>query len=132
MDTVFLDANVLVSAALRPNAPLQQLWQLKDAKLVTSEYAAEEARRNLPKADQQAELERLTRELPRVRGIADAESLPNDLILPEKDLPILLAAMEAEATHLLTGDQRHFGPYYGRQIQGVLILRPAEYLKQHA
>lgn len=48
--------------------------------------------------------------------------------LPEKDLPILFAAIAAGATHLLTGDRAHFGAYFGRQIAQVLIQRPGDYL----
>ena len=54
-------------------------------------------------------------------------TLPRGIRLPEKDLPILLAAIDGEATHLLTGDWEHFGPYSRQEIAGVLILPPAEY-----
>ena len=50
------------------------------------------------------------------------------LELPDKDRLILLAAVSAGATHLLTGDFRHFGPYYGERIEGVLVMPPGEYL----
>lgn len=53
---------------------------------------------------------------------------PPHIELPDKDRPILSAAVNAGATHLLTGDFRHFGPYYGEEIGGVLILPPADYL----
>ncbi len=56
-------------------------------------------------------------------------SLPTGVDLPAKDRPIQLAALHARATHLLTGDVAHFGPYFGRSIEGVQILRPAEYLR---
>jgi hypothetical protein len=36
------------------------------------------------------------------------------------------------ATHLLTGDQQHFGPLFGQQIAGVLILSPGEYLQRRS
>ena len=49
-------------------------------------------------------------------------------VFAKKDRPILLAAIQAQATHLLTGDKRHFGSLYGQSISGVLILRPADYL----
>ena len=51
------------------------------------------------------------------------------IALPDKDRPILLAAITARATHLLTGDVQHFGPYFGQQIDGVMILPPAAYLR---
>jgi uncharacterized protein len=47
MDRLFLDANVLFSAAYRPDAGLGQLWKLEGAILCSSHYALEEARINL-------------------------------------------------------------------------------------
>ena len=55
--------------------------------------------------------------------------LPADLVLPAKDAPIFLAAAAARSTHLLTSDKRHFGPYFGIQIDGVLIVSPHQYLE---
>ena len=37
--------------------------------------------------------------------------------------------MAAGATHLLSGDLRSFVAWSGKRLAGVLILRPAEYLK---
>jgi predicted nucleic acid-binding protein len=127
MDRLFLDANVLFSAAYRADAGLVQFWKLKDAILCSSHYALEEARINLSENAQRRRLAKLA------RGVrlfeAARRDLPSGLSLPEKDTPILLAAIEAQATHLITGDMRHFGPYFGKQIKGILILSPAEYLK---
>ena len=53
---------------------------------------------------------------------------PRGISLPEKDIPILLSAIQARATQLLTGDLRHFGRYFGRNRAGVLIMPPAAYL----
>ena len=39
----------------------------------------------------------------------------------------VLAAIEGGATHLLTGDWEHFGPFFRQEIGGDLILPPAEY-----
>jgi hypothetical protein len=47
VDRVFLDANVLFSAAYKDAAPLAALWQIPGCRLLTSAYAVEEARRNL-------------------------------------------------------------------------------------
>jgi len=48
--------------------------------------------------------------------------------LPDKDRPVLLAAIGVGATHLLSGDFRHFGPLYRERIEGVLILSTGDYL----
>lgn len=128
MDRLFLDANVLFSAAYRPNAGLLQFWKLKNAVLCSSHHALEEARINLAEEGQRRRLARLA------RGIQLFDAIPRDLprgvSLPEKDAPILLAAMEAQATHLITGDVRHFGPYFGRTVGGILVLPPADYLRK--
>jgi predicted nucleic acid-binding protein len=122
---LFLDANVLLSAAWRPRAALLRLWGLDGVELLSSRYAVEEARRNLETPAQRG---RLTRLLRRVQLVEPEHfTLPRGIRLPEKDLPILLAAIDGKATHLLTGDWEHFGPYYRQEIAGVMILPPAEY-----
>ena len=52
-----------------------------------------------------------------------------EIDLPEKDWPVLGGAAAAGATHLITGDLRHFGAYFGETVLGVLVLKPADYLK---
>jgi hypothetical protein len=129
MDRVFLDANVLFSAAYRAENGLLRFWALSDAVLLSSAYAIDEARRNL--ADAQAIL-RLEILLDAVTVVADAPhamALPDGVTLPAKDVPILLAAIAGQATHLLTGDLRHFGPLYGKTVGGVLVCPPADYCK---
>ncbi len=133
MDLVFLDANILFSAAYRSDAGLKRLWKLPGARLITSAYAAEEARRNLGYPEQREDLAGLLGSVEVVTTALPAELLLYSTVkLPEKDQPILLAAIGAGATHLLTGDFRHFGPYYGERIQGVLILPPGDYLSLRA
>ena len=63
-------------------------------------------------------------------GILDPD-LRVDVELRAKDWPILSGAVTAQATHLITGDVRDFGSYFGREVLGVLILPPAEYLRAH-
>src|SRR5215217_6019967 len=83
---------------------------------------------NLSNPDQQSDLEEL------LGSVEIAPTTPTDhpllsaLELPAKDRPTVLAAIGVGATHLLTGDFRHFGPHYGKRIEGVLILSPGEYL----
>lgn len=134
MDRVFLDANVLFSAAYRVQSGLLPLWQLENVQLVTSAYAVEEARRNLPEVQQNGRLLALLRSV-EVAGTHPAgEPRTNEILagldLPDKDRPILLAALDARATHLLTGDVTHFGRYFGKTIEGLRILRPAQYSEE--
>jgi len=128
MDRLFLDANVLFSAAYRPNAGLLKIWKLKDVLLCSSYYALEEARINLAHKVERSRLAKLSSRLRLFDAIP--RELPREVSLPEKDVPILLAAIEAKATHLITGDIRHFGPYLGRTIEGILVVTPSDYLKK--
>jgi predicted nucleic acid-binding protein len=130
MDRLFLDANVLFSAAYRPAAGLLRLWRLPNVVLCSSRYALEEARANLSAESQRNRLAQLAAELQFFESTGN--QLPAGVSLPEKDAPILLAAIAARATHLITGDLRHFGPYFGRKIAGVTILPPADYLRRSA
>jgi uncharacterized protein len=127
MERLFLDANVLFSVAYRPAAGLLQLWNLRDVTLCSSRYALEEARINLTEEDQRRRLTKLSEKVQLFE--AARRELPRGISLPEKDAPIILAAMEARCTHLLTGDVRHFGPYFGKKIEGVAIVLPGEYLR---
>jgi len=126
MDRLFLDANVLFSAAYRAGSGLLQLWK-QNVTLCSSRYALEEAKINLTQEDQRTRLAQLA--LPIRWFEAQPRALPRGVSLPEKDAPILLAAIEARATHLLTGDVRHFGPYLGKKVEGIVILLPGEYVR---
>lgn len=128
MHRLFLDANVLFSAAYRSESGLLRLWTLKDVELFTSDYALEEARVNLETPEQRQRLSELAGSLEVVSGYPELE-LPDEVVLPDKDKPILLAAVGVKATHLLTGDKTHFGRYFGLAVFGVLVLPPGEYLK---
>ena len=131
MERVFLDANVLFSAAYRPGSGLARLWDLRRVTLVTSDYAIEEARRNLPLPAQRAALARLGDRMEVVRGAFDRVPLPRKVRLPADDEPILRAAIGARCTSLLTGNLRDFGPYLDARVGGVLIGRPATFLARH-
>jgi predicted nucleic acid-binding protein len=129
MDRLFLDANILFSAAYRADSGLLVLWKLADVMLCSSRYAVEEARINLDQESQRDRLEKLASKLQLFD--ASERSLPKRISLPEKDRPILLAAIEASAHYLVTGDIKHFGGYFGQKIEGVTVIPPAEYLQRH-
>lgn len=130
MDVVFLDANVLFSAAYRPTVGLRRLWNVPSIRLITSGYTVVETYRNLATPQQRDDLATLLRMVAVISTAAPVEHpLLATVPLPTKDRPVLLAAIHANATHLLTGDRRHFGAYYEQRIAGVLILPPAAYLQ---
>ncbi|MEK6785859.1 MAG: hypothetical protein AABY61_10300 [Nitrospirota bacterium] len=99
MDRVFLDANVLFSAAYRVETPLRTLFTMPRTQLVRSAYALEEARRNLSAGQQQAELERLCRSVEVVSVLPPQGALSILATLPENDRPILWAAISIRATY---------------------------------
>lgn len=133
MDRIFLDANVLFSAAYLENSGLGRLWRLEDAELLSSAYAVEEARRNLAldRPPALARLERLTPKLALVNPPGNLK-LPARVRLDSKDRLILLTAIHGKADFLLTGDGRHFGHLYGKRVEGVMVLRPAQYFERRA
>lgn len=99
--------------------------------MVTSLYAADEARRNVANLAQMQRLELL---LDQTEVIDSEEHREHDeILLPEKDAPILRGALNARARFLVTGDKKHFGPYFGRSFEiryGVLtIIAPAALLR---
>ena len=129
MDRVFLDANVLFSAAWREESGLLRLWDLPDVKLLTSTYALEEARINLRTPTQRLRLARLVERVETISAVQSVR-LPAGVILPAKDQPILSGAIRANASHLITGDKEHFGRFFGRKVLGVTVLPPGEYLRR--
>lgn len=125
---IFLDANVLFSAAKSKGAVRQLLELLLEAghEGRVDGYVVEEARRNLA-AKAPDGLDALQTLLPRLR-LAVTQSpdtvLETRIPLPEKDRPVLAAAIRHGCSALVTGDRTHFGRHYGKTIQGVAIHSP--------
>lgn len=126
MHRLFLDANVLFSAAYREHSPLRRLRQRLGIELMTSAYAHAEADRHLDERQRM----RLAELMKRVRVVPDAPSqdVPDGLSLRNKDVPIVAAARAAGATHLITGDRRDFGSYFGKRLGPMWMLPPHDYL----
>lgn len=126
-DRLFLDANVLFSASYTAGSRLVALWGHPRCILCTSSHTLAEAERNARSGAQRARLARL------IEGVevVDDSGVPIPTMpgLAEKDLPVLRGALAASATHLVTGDKRHFGEHYGKRLLGVLVVRPAGYLE---
>ncbi|MDZ4063629.1 MAG: PIN domain-containing protein [Coriobacteriia bacterium] len=130
MERVFLDANVLVSAALKPDSRLASLWDLADVRLLGSPHVLAEARRNVSPPEVAARLEQLIDALAVLPAEPADFEIEDDPGLPAKDRPVLLAAIVASADVLLTGDVTHFGCCLGGVVHGVRVLLPGEYLRR--
>jgi hypothetical protein len=125
---IFFDANILFSAAKSDGAVRQFLTVLLKAghECWADGYVIEEARRNLAaKApDGLRDLEALLARL----HVAAAQPNPGasepTLAVPEKDRPVLAAAIRLKCDALVTGDRTHFGPFYGKIIGSVAIHSP--------
>ena len=129
---VFLDANVLFSAAYVDRGHATRLFDLAaagDCTLLSSGQALTEARRNLV-GKAPASLDRFAQLLSLVEIALDPPGIlvawAADQGLPAKDAPILAAAVAARADLLVTGDRRHFAPLFDRTVRGVRIVRPAD------
>lgn len=131
---LFLDANVLFTAAHNPEGKAALVVEVAKGQgswgIVTSELAIEEARRNLGKKFPAA-LSRLEQMLAGMHRVSPPPPHECPVPLIEKDRPILHAAMAARATHLLTGDRRHFGPHMNspERTGGVNIQTVAQFLE---
>ena len=89
--------------------------------LVTSEFAAQEARRNVAAFSEDL-IDGLEKWIARVHILADRGQALSPMELAKKDRPILDAAIAGNCTHLLTGDTKHFGTWMGKSLAGVKIV----------
>jgi predicted nucleic acid-binding protein len=133
MIRIFLDANVLFTAAHNPHGKAAFLIQLAatDAfKLFTSAYGREEAERNI--SAKYPGSFTVFKQLLESITVVPVTNPPADYpeILPAKDAPIFAAAVYCRATHLLTGDIKHFGPLMNHPnlCGGMIVQTVAEFL----
>lgn len=109
---VFLDANVLFTAAYNPEGLAAALISHQEAlkiRVRTSRYAVEEAEHNLS-----LKLPASLAAFQKLLTFLEAVDVPiqdgfNPLGLPENDVPIFQAAVAVKSSHLLTGDKKAFG-----------------------
>lgn len=118
---VFLDANILFSAADAESATRRLLETLrKHAGVVTNPHAVEEARRNL--ALKRPQFVTFFGRLVERLEITHAFEQNLGVHLPDEDVPILAGAVGSRCTHLWTSDRRHFGRLYGRSVRGCVPI----------
>lgn len=132
MMRVFLDANVLFTAAHNPKGKAFLVIQSETDGhylLFTSDAAVEECKRNLAIKYPDC-LVCLDNLLSRVTVFIADLSAPFPEGLPPKDAVIFQAAVTCQATHFLTGDHRHFGPFMNQPdlTNSVIIQTVSEFL----
>jgi predicted nucleic acid-binding protein len=131
---IFLDANVLFTAAHNPSGKASLIVELGAQghwQTLTSTLAVEEARRNLA-IKFPACLARLESILSKARVVSSVSGPTCPIDLPAKDRPIFLTAVKCRATHLLTGDIRHFRPFLNNpsRTAGIAIMTVADFLEK--
>ena len=125
---VFLDANILFSAAKSDGAVrhLLRLLLERGHECWADSYVVSEAQRNLVAKGPEA-LQVLDALLAHVHVAATQPAVAAQAEaawLPDKDRPVLSAAIGLGCGALVTGDRTHFGRGYGRTFGGVEIHSP--------
>jgi predicted nucleic acid-binding protein len=123
---LFLDANVLVSAAWKDGSKVCRIWHIAGVELLTSNFVVAECLRNLPRDEQQNRFVKLLLKL-RVLNFEKMPRLESPPPLPEKDQHVLAAAVLARADFLVTGDRKHFGAWYGGNVCGIRVEPPGRF-----
>ena len=125
--TLFLDANIIISAAWKDGTEIARIWSFDGIQLLTSNYVMGEVSRNLPAIDQVERLRRLMLSV-RIVSIDESIKLPEAALLPLKDRPVLIGAVQAGADYLVSGDKKHFGVLFGASVRGTRVISPPELL----
>jgi predicted nucleic acid-binding protein len=129
---LFLDSNVLFTAAHNSEGKASLVVELAESgswEVVTSPYCVAEARLNLERKHPTS-LGRMDRILSTVRLVQDVAGERCSISLPEKDRPVFGAVLSCKATHILTGDRRHFGPFMNRpkETMGIVVQTVGDFL----
>lgn len=135
MNRVFLDANVLFSAAISPTGVARAIFELAEQYdsilLMVDRQVITEALGNL----QNKRPDALSQALALVDSIGYTEDPPQaladrlrDRVPDPDDVTILAGAIWSEADLLVTGNSKHFGSLYGEHVGGCLVLRPRDAL----
>lgn len=126
---VFLDANVLFSAAL-PGSLMGRFLEVvrSKAEVVSNRAAVDEAVRNLDRkfSSRLPHLQSLVQSITVTQFVAELPGVE----LVEKDRHILGAAVASRCSHLLTGDERHFQHLFGKAVLGVKVVNAALFAKE--
>ena len=129
---LFLDTSVLLAASGSGRGASRFLITEAAAygwELVSSDYCDEETRRNLPKLGRSAATAWKNQIAPLVRFVRADVALDRPLVFPKaKDRPVVITALAMRADWLLTLDEGDFHTKLGREVYGLRIATPGEFL----
>ena len=129
---LFLDTSVLLAAAGSAKGASRFLITEASARnweLVSSDYCAEETRRNLPKLGRSAASAWKNQIVLHVLLVRASLALDKPLVFPKvKDRPVVITALAARSDWLLTLDEGDFHTKLGREVYGLRIATSGEFL----
>ncbi|NBB80620.1 MAG: PIN domain-containing protein [Verrucomicrobia bacterium] len=126
----FLDANVLFSAANEAsNIHKLILAAAQKHKLLSSDYAREEAIRNIRAKRSEWELG-FTRTSPLVEFLTSLDQPITGVEIAPKDRPILATAIASQCDYLITGDKKDFGHLFETTMRGTTVLTPLQFAQK--
>jgi predicted nucleic acid-binding protein len=134
---VFLDSNVILSGLLSEKGAPRILLDLVSLGLPfligsTGRYNLTEIERNLKKKKPdllsvyKIYLPKLNLKiipLPRIEEVRGFSGR-----IAEKDIPVLLSAIQSKADYLVTGDKQHFGKMKGLDEYPIQVVTPSEFI----
>ena len=131
---LFLDTSVLLAAAGSAKGASRFVLTEAEAhgwELFSSDYCVEETRRNLPKLGRVALFGWKLAVSPRLEIVRASMALDRPLVFPKaKDRPVVITALATRAEWLLTLDTGDFHTKLGREVYGVRIATPGEFLQE--
>ncbi len=129
---LFLDTSVLLAACGSSKGASRFLITGAHAhgwELISSDYCEEETRRNLTKVRRSASAAWKNEVAPRVRFVRATLALDKPLVFPKaKDRPVVITALAARCAWLVTLDEGDFHTKLGREVYGLRIATPGEFL----
>lgn len=129
---LFLDSSVLLSAAGSARGASRFVVTEAAAhewELVSADYCAEEARRNLQKLGPSAAPAWRKTVESAVTFVGVRLALDKPLVFPKaKDRPVVITALAARCEWLLTLDETDFHGNLGREVYGMCVATPGEFL----
>lgn len=129
---LFLDTSVLLAACGSATGASRYVCERgadHGWNLLSSGYCLNETLRNLSKLDAGAAAAWQSAVTPNLEVVSDALSLDQALVFPKtKDRPVVISALAARADALLTLDRADFQRVLGRQVYGMTVRTPAEFL----